>query len=372
MQNEQKASQTVNNSTELNSNNNTAKDVKSNAEVFDDGQYQPGVSAEDYDVEKAIGADVPEQTARRLEQMGEHMSADLEARGKEDYVRYKVPGTHDDVYEKHMPSLDMLDKLAAAGVHDELYEKHMPSLDLLNKLADEQIKPDEFTESEAEHFAARQGLESVIRENARLNEDLRRADKARKRSAFVTIVLSGVLISMLWAFMSYPKNKYIATMDNQAICPVDAANNPNITDVQIANFAQSAATQLYTMDYVNYPDQVEATLSRYFTSQGRVDAVASFEEAGTLTNVATNALTLRAGATHAPRIEEKGIGSDGAPYWVVRFPMVLDIYSGESTPKESKRYIVSVRLRSDTASASNPTGLGVLTINLIPDTNTKQ
>lgn len=349
MQDDQKTTEPANGSSEPSSNNNTVKDVKSNAEVFDDSQYQPGVSAEDYDVEKAIGADTPEQTARRLEQMGEHMSADLEARGKEEYVRYKVPGVHDELYEKHMPSLDMLDKLAA-----------------------EQMKPEEFTESEAERFASRQGLESVIRENARLNEDLRRADKARKRSAFVTIVLSGVLISMIWAFMSYPKNKYIATMDNQAICPVDAANNPNITDVQIANFAQSAATQLYTMDYVNYPDQVESTLSRYFTSQGRVDAVASFEEAGTLTNVATNALTLRAGATHAPRIEEKGIGSDGAPYWVVRFPMVLDIYSGESTPKESKRYIVSVRLRSDTASASNPTGLGVLTINLIPDTNTKQ
>lgn len=349
MQDDQKTTEPANGSSEPSSNNNTVKDVKSNAEVFDDSQYQPGVSAEDYDVEKAIGVDAPEQTARRLEQMGEHMSVDLEARGKEEYVRYKVP-----------------------GVHDELYEKHMPSLDILDKLAAEQMKPEEFTEPEAEHFASRQGLESVIRENARLNEDLRRADKARKRSAFVTIVLSGVLISMIWAFMSYPKNKYIATMDNQAICPVDAANNPNITDVQIANFAQSAATQLYTMDYVNYPDQVEATLSRYFTSQGRVDAVASFEEAGTLTNVATNALTLRAGATHAPRIEEKGIGSDGAPYWVVRFPMVLDIYSGESTPKESKRYIVSVRLRSDTASASNPTGLGVLTINLIPDTNTKQ
>lgn len=349
MQDDQKTTEPANRSSEPSSNNNTVEDVKSNAEVFDDSQYQPGVSAEDYDVEKAIGADAPEQTARRLEQMGEHMSADLEARGKEEYIRYKVPGVHDELYEKHMPSLDMLDKLAA-----------------------EQMKPEEFTESEAERFAARQGLESVIRENARLNEDLRRADKARKRSAFVTIVLSGVLISMIWAFMSYPKNKYIATMDNQAICPVDAANNPNITDVQIANFAQSAATQLYTMDYVNYPDQVEATLSRYFTSQGRVDAVASFEEAGTLTNVATNALTLRAGATHAPRIEEKGIGSDGAPYWVVRFPMVIDIYSGESTPKESKRYIVSVRLRSDAANASNPTGLGVVTINLIPDTNTKQ
>lgn len=349
MQDDQKTTEPANGSSEPSSNNNTAEDVKSNAEVFDDSQYQPGVSAEDYDVEKAIGADAPEQTAQRLEQMGEQMSADLEARGKEEFVRYKVPGTHDEVYEKHTPSLDLLDRLAA-----------------------EQMKPEEFTESEAERFASRQGLESVIRENARLNEDLRRADKARKRSAFVTIVLSGVLISMIWAFMSYPKNKYIATMDNQAICPVDASNNPNITDVQIANFAQSAATQLYTMDYVNYPDQVEATLSRYFTSQGRVDAVASFEQAGTLTNVATNALTLRAGATHAPRVEEKGIGSDGAPYWVVRFPMVLDIYSGASTPKESKRYIVSVRLRSDAANASNPTGLGVLTINLVPDTNTRQ
>lgn len=313
-------------------------------EAFDDSQYQPGVSAEDYDVDSNNSYENAEVTANRLSEIGGQMSDDLQAAANTKYNRYKVPGVHDDVYEKHTPSLD-----------------------LLNRLAEEGVRSDDFTESEAERFAARQGLESVLRENARLNQDLIRADKARKRSAFVTIVLSGVLISMIWAFMAYPKNKYIATMDNQAICPVDALNNPNITDVQIANFAQSAATQLYTMDYVNYPDQVEATLSRYFTAQGRLDAVYSFEQAGTLTNVATNALTLRAGATHAPRVEEKGIGSDGAPFWVVRFPMVLDIYSGEATPKESKRYIVSVRLRSDAANASNPTGLGVLTINLVPD-----
>lgn len=311
---------------------------------FDDSDYQQGVSEADYDVEKAIGANAPEQTGQRLREMSEHMSDELKDEELQEYVRYKVPGDHDEAYEGHYPGLQTLESLAAKG-----------------------MDPGDFTEEEAKEFASMQGLESLLRENSRLHQDILRADKARKRSALVTVVLSGVLISMIWAFMSYPKNKYIATMDNQAICPVDAANNPNITDAQIANFAQSAATQLYTMDYINYPDQVEATLTRYFTSQGRVDAVSSFEQAGTLTNVATNALTLRAGATHAPRVEEKGIGSDGVPFWVVRFPMVIDIYSGAATPKDSKKYIVSVRLRSDSANASNPTGLGVLTINLVPD-----
>lgn len=312
-------------------------------DAFDDSQYQQGVSEADYDIEKAIGADAPEQTGKRLLEMSEQMSDALESTPKEDFVRYKVPGVHDDVYEGHTPSLDMLEKLV-----------------------DKDLKVDDFTESEAERFAARQGLEATLRENARLHQDIIRADKARKRSAIVTVVLSGVLISMIWAFMSYPKNKYIATMDNQAICPVSALDNPNLSDVQIANFAQSAATQLYTLDYVNYPDQVEATLSRYFTEQGRIDAVSSFEQAGTLTNISTNALTLRAGAMHAPRVEEKGVGNDGIPFWVVRFPMVVDIYSGAASPKESKKYIVSVRLRSDAANANNPTGLGVLTINLVP------
>lgn len=311
---------------------------------LDDIDFQQGVSEEDYDVAKAIGSDAPEQAGRRLQEMSESMSDKLMQDEQQEYVRMKVPGDHDSAYESHHPSLNILDKLV-----------------------EQDMKVDDFSEDEAERFAARQGLEATLRENARLNQDLLRADKARKRSALVTIVLSGVLISMIWAFMSYPKNRYIATMDNQAICPVDALNNPNLTDSQIANFAQSAATQLYTMDYINYPDQIEATLSRYFTEQGRIDAVNSFEQAGTLTNIATNALTTRAGATHAPRVEEKGIGNDGAPFWIVRFPMVLDIYSGAATPKESKKYIVSVRLRSDAANANNPTGLGVITINLVPD-----
>lgn len=326
--------------------NDDQEQVAHTPEEFDDSRYQQGVSEADYDVDSKEGSASTEQVAEHLSKMAEQMSDDLATQeGKpQEYVRYKVP-----------------------GVHDEIYERHMPSLDMLDKMIDEDMKIEGFSDKEAELFASRQGLEATLRENARLNQDIIRAYKARNRSAFVTIVLAGVLISLIWAFIAYPKNKYIATMDNKAICPVDAYNNPNITDVQIANFAQAAATQLYTMDYINYPDQVEATLSRYFTAQGRVDAVSSFEQAGTLTNVANNALTLRAGATHAPRIEEKGMGDDGAPFWVVRFPMVLDIYSGESTPKESKSYIVSVRLRSDTASANNPTGLGVLTINLIPN-----
>lgn len=308
-------------------------------------EFQQGVSEQDYDDDAITGID-SNAGNENLSQASSNIENADEEQSQEKYVSLKVPGN---------PKAD--------GV----YEQHNPSVDILEVLAEKDLGVEDFTESEAERFASRQGLEATLRENARLHQNLLRADKARKRSAMVTLALSGVLISMIWAFMEYPKNRYIATKDNQAICPVAALDNPNLNDSQIANFAQSAATQLYTLDYINYPDQVEATLSRYFTSQGRIDAVRSFDEAGTLTNIATYALTTRAGAIHAPRVEEKGIADDGIPFWVVRFPMVLDIYSGTSTPKESKKYIVSVRLRSDAANANNPTGLGVLSINLIPD-----
>lgn len=310
---------------------------------YDESTYQSGVSQEDYhEEEQTRNAEVSE-ISNNLDGIknriadAENSSEDLE----DDALRYYVPGDHDSYYANHQPSVEMLENIEGG----------------LDALDDEA----------AREFAIRQGLESTIRENARLSEAIREANKAKIIALMISGLLSLLLIAMVWAFTQYPKNRYIPTKDNTAICNVDAFTNPSITDSTIADFAKQAVLDLYTFDYINYPDQTETTLSRYFTSQGRVDAVRAFDASGLLVHVAEQALTLKAGARHAPRIEEKGITNDGAPFWVVRFPMVLDIYSGAKTPKESQRHIVTVRLRADTASAANPTGLGILSVNMVPD-----
>lgn len=247
--------------------------------------------------------------------------------------------------------------------HTAYYAGHEPSLD---DLAARDTQKDSFTETEAERFAMRQGLETTIRANARLHEELKYAKRSRQRIGLVAIALSILLATLLYGFTQYPKNRYIATKDNTAICGVEAHQNPNLTDPQIADFAKDAVLQTYTLDYVNYADQVEAAMSRYYTASGRIAQVKAFETAGTLKDIGSKAITLRAGAVNAPRIEEKGIDNSGKYFWVVRFPLVIDSYSGSTTPVKTSKFVASVTVKGDTATAQNPAGLGVEIVNLIP------
>ncbi|MFB6349993.1 DotI/IcmL family type IV secretion protein [Moraxella sp. ZJ142] len=253
------------------------------------------------------------------------------------------------------------------GYDHEFYANHNPSFENLSAAKSE--SGEGFSDRDAEMFAMNQGLEAAIREKAHLEVQIKQANKAKLMAMLVTCLLCILLVAMLTAFSYYPKRTYIATMDNTAVCSVNPQDNPNITDSTITEFAKNAVSTLYTIDYINYPTQIEQTMTRYFTSQGRVDQVAAFQASGILDTLSNRALTLRASTRNAPRIEEKGLTSDGKPYWVVRFPMVIDVYSGSTTPKETQRHLVTVRLRADTASAANPTGLGILAVAMVPDTS---
>ena len=90
------------------------------------------------------------------------------------------------------------------------------------------------------------------------------------------------------------------------------------------------------------------------------------DKAGILKYVQDNALTFKSSAQNAARIEEKSVNSDGKDFWIVRFPMVLDIYSGSLKPIDTQRHMVTVRVVADTASSSNPNGLGISSVTLAP------
>lgn len=215
-------------------------------------------------------------------------------------------------------------------------------------------------------FAAQMGLQSTIRENKALTNRLEANRKQLFFSLGVNICL-GILVALMFiGFLSYPKTKYIATKDNAAICEVYPSDNPNITDATISEFGKDAILDLYTFDYVNHEKQINDVLTRYFTPIGRKATVEALSRAGTIDYVTENALTFKASAMNAVRIEQKAVNSDGKDYWIIRFPMVLDIYSGKSTPIDTQRHLVTVRVVADTASVSNPNGLGVSSVTLAP------
>lgn len=224
------------------------------------------------------------------------------------------------------------------------------------------LQNDEFAKNYSKFMAS----QSVLREVTHLKEEVVTKTANLKLSLLVNVGLILLLALAIAAFINLPKTKYIATKDNTAICEVYPSDNPNLTDATIREFGKDAILNLYTFDYVNYEEQINTTLERNFTPIGRQATIQAMGKAGILTYVQDNALTFKSSAQNAARIEEKSVNSDGKDFWIVRFPMVLDIYSGSLKPIDTQRHMVTVRVVADTASSSNPNGLGISSVTLAP------
>lgn len=218
----------------------------------------------------------------------------------------------------------------------------------------------------AKEYAGHMAQQSVMRENTDLRTEIKTRTGNLKLSLLVNVGLIILLALFIIAFINLPKTKYIATKDNTAICEVYPSDNPNITDATIREFGKDAVLNLYTFDYVNYEEQINTTLERNFTPIGREATIKAMDRAGILKYVQDNALTFKSSAQNAARIEQKSVNSDGKDFWIVRFPMVLDIYSGTLKPIDTQRHMVTVRVVADTASSSNPNGLGISSVTLAP------
>lgn len=218
----------------------------------------------------------------------------------------------------------------------------------------------------AKEYAGQMAQQSVMRENTHLRTEIKTRTGNLKLSLLVNVGLIILLALFIIAFINLPKTKYIATKDNTAICEVYPSDNPNITDATIREFGKDAVLNLYTFDYVNYEEQINTTLERNFTPIGREATIKAMDRAGILKYVQDNALTFKSSAQNAARIEQKSVNSDGKDFWIVRFPMVLDIYSGTLKPIDTQRHMVTVRVVADTASSSNPNGLGISSVTLAP------
>lgn len=252
--------------------------------------------------------------------------------------------------------------------NQEHYETHIHEDDAEQEEQEEYVSYDdaEYEESEIDKFAKDAAIVSVLQRNIDVRNDYSSLKRQLLISMMVNICLTLLVLAMVLAFSYYPKTKYIPTKNNSAICEVYPEDNPNLTDTSISEFAKDGILSFYTFDYINYQAQMNNVLDRFFTPEGRSATAEAVKVAGLADYAKANALTFKASAINAVRIEQTSKDKAGRAYWIVRFPMVLDIYSGGLTPIDSQRHLVTVRVSADTASVSNPRGLGISSVTLEP------
>lgn len=294
--------------------------------------------------------------------------SDFDAHNLEDDIQSDsdYEDTHLDEEYLHEEDLDSEDGFnPIPGIDDEFYETHQGlSEDETYALDEGIITPKDHSDEAALLLSQVYGVGGLVRENAHLTQNIKEYRRNFFLACLVAICLGVLVLVLFSAWLSYPKTTYIPTYDNKAICEVTPENNPNITDVSIADFAKDGILNLYTFDYVNHEKQINDTLDRWYTPKGRVDTINAMAAIEILDFVKNKALTLQAGATSAAKIEQKGRTPAGEPYWIVRFPLVIDIYSGGAQPEDTQNYIATVRVVASTASAQNPKGLGIVSATL--------
>jgi len=205
---------------------------------------------------------------------------------------------------------------------------------------------------------------------ARKNFDLR--EKLRKERRFAMLTVLGISIClciiffMVYLFSAYPKYRTIQTVDNSVICELKPEDNPMLTDVAIQDFAKSAVLSAYSFDYVNWRTQIENATTRYFTSDGRAAFNKAIRSSGSLNYIISNTLIMKSMAISSPQIEEKGVDSKGAPYWIVRMPISTEFFTGNTKAADVQKFVAQVKVVSTKRDAFNPKGLGVYSMILKP------
>jgi intracellular multiplication protein IcmL len=187
--------------------------------------------------------------------------------------------------------------------------------------------------------------------------------KLYKKDSYAKLLLViGLLLSMITVLLLVfgyiithpPQSKYFATSINGRITPLIPMDEPNQSDAAVLQWANQAAIQAYTYNFVNYAQELNAA-SSYFTSDGWQQFLAALQSSNVLDMVKSKKLVVSAVATRAPVILQKGVVYDRYS-WRVQFPMLVTYQSASEYNQEQ---VVITMLITRISTLESPRGIGI-------------
>ncbi len=230
----------------------------------------------------------------------------------------------------------------------------------LQKLREKQLQ--DALQIIGENFSTTEG-DVILRENARLYQ----AEKSlKKQLIFVwlsVLILCTLLFSIIWFFLyNYPKNKFIVTTNNKAICEVATHDKPSVSSSEVENFASETMLELLRYDYLNFEEQLKSTLNTYFSNNGRKSYYVSLDISGNIEKVKSNKMISKASLIRTPLIEKESI-LGGQYAWKVVVPIRNEFYIGNdglnNVPHSTQNYHAILTIVQENATALNPKGIAV-------------
>jgi len=184
---------------------------------------------------------------------------------------------------------------------------------------------------------------SVLREVARLQIDNANLIRKNLKVWSVVIILSISFIAVFSiSFLLFPKNRYVNTSDNAAICTINPKDELSISDEDVMDFAKEGVLSSYSYDYVNYRSKINSAANHYFTTDGRKAYFNQLDASNNLERVIKGKLIQRVNTIQSPQVEER---SENLDWWIVQVPISIEFFSGgEPKPRTTLTYIASIRV----------------------------
>lgn len=183
-------------------------------------------------------------------------------------------------------------------------------------------------------------------------------DGQRKLTLIVLMTFASLffLLALLVYVVKNPPPPRYFQVDNQGrLIPSTPLDQPNIQDNEVLNFAQDVALALYTYNYRDYRQQIQAA-SSFFTESGFNGFQASLSASNNLERVVASKMLVWAkvrdtAAVPTPQILKQGV-ENGVYFWDISFPMQVKYESrvanqgGADLSLASKIRVVRVSYKS--------------------------
>jgi len=197
------------------------------------------------------------------------------------------------------------------------------------------------------------------------------------RDNYRRLVSMGVLFGLLlvalavtagWLLTHRPAPRYFATNIEGGLIEIQPLNQPVLSSEELLGWATRGAVSAFTLNYVQYKQQIEMTTETYFTNSGGDQYQQALQESNDISYITTGKFLVTAAPSAAPRILAQGVVPQGqykGRYaWQVQIPLTVTAQN-ERTIRPSQLLVDLVIVRSSTmvdktaASIDAARGIGI-------------
>ena len=180
------------------------------------------------------------------------------------------------------------------------------------------------------------------------------------RLVTIALIASVIILCMLVTTIIYminhpPAPRYFASTNDGRIMQIVPLDQPNLTQSQLLQWANTAAIAAYTYSFSNWRRQLQA-LAEYFTPEGWQQFMTALNASNNLDAVKTKKLIVSATTTGPAVLEKEGLFK-GRYTWKVHIPLLVTYQGANNQFTQQSLMITMIITRLPTLTSVR--GVGV-------------